>query len=126
MYPSCPRNYTPVFGLVDETLLHFPGPEGVERAWKTTPVCDQRCCEKEVNMEKTETAAQAGVGVMRQPRSQVAGEPYVRWEACRGKYHLFLCQSCFGNCHSPWKFVVAFSALVRVLTVYCLILWYMS
>ena len=40
MYPFCPRNYTPVFGLVDETLLLFASLERVERAWKTTPVCD--------------------------------------------------------------------------------------
>jgi len=32
--PFCPRNCTPVFGLVDETLLHFPSLERVERAWK--------------------------------------------------------------------------------------------
>ena len=63
-------------------------------------------------MEQTETAAEAGVCVMKQPCSQVAGELYVRWEACRGECHLFLSQSCSGNCHFPQKFEVALSGLV--------------
>jgi len=62
-------------------------------------------------MEKTEIAAQAGVGMTKQPHSQVVGERYVRWEARVGKCHLFLSQPCFGNCHLPWKFVVALSGL---------------